>query len=99
MEPGVSAAGQWKAAAEVFEGMAGGGCKPDSVTYGTLITALDRGGQWTRALEVPTQVFTNFLKGLVHMVFGQGVDSGHVPGVDLLCPAPFMATPQQRSLN
>ena len=27
-------------------------CKPDSVTYGTLISAFDKGGQWTQALQV-----------------------------------------------
>lgn len=48
----VIAAGQWKAAREVFEGMGASGCKPDAVTFSTLITAYDKGGQWPLALQV-----------------------------------------------
>jgi uncharacterized protein HemY len=48
----VHAAGQWKAAQDVFEQMLPCGCKPDAVTYGILITAYDRAGQWCRALQV-----------------------------------------------
>ena len=28
-------------------------CRPDSVTYGSLIAAFEKGGQWTLALQVP----------------------------------------------
>ncbi len=28
------------------------GCSPDSITFGALITALERGGQWRHALQV-----------------------------------------------
>ena len=48
----LAAAGQWKTAAEVFEGMASSACKPDAVTFSTLITAYDKGGQWPLALQV-----------------------------------------------
>ena len=33
--------------------MASSGCKPDAVTFSTLITAYDKGGQWPLALQVP----------------------------------------------
>lgn len=29
-----------------------GGCRPDVVTYTALISALEKGGQWARALQV-----------------------------------------------
>ncbi len=45
------AAGQWKPAQEVFEQMLPCGCKPDAVTYGILISAYERGGQWCRAIQ------------------------------------------------
>lgn len=48
----VSAAGQWKAAQEVFEQMLPCGCKPDGATYGILIGAYDKGNQWCLALQV-----------------------------------------------
>lgn len=35
------------------------GCKPDSVTYGGLITALEKGGQWRRALAAFEQMKSN----------------------------------------
>ena len=54
-----AAGGQWKAAQEVFEQMLPCGCKPDSMTYGILISAYDKGNQWCLALQVskidPTQ--------------------------------------------
>ena len=28
------------------------GCKPDSITYGILISAYDKGNQWCLALQV-----------------------------------------------
>jgi pentatricopeptide repeat protein len=46
------AAGQWKAAQEVYEQMLPCGCKPDSMTYGILISAYDKGNQWCLALQV-----------------------------------------------
>jgi len=48
----ISAAGQWKAAQEVFEQMLPCGCKPDGMTYGILISAYDKGNQWCLALQV-----------------------------------------------
>ena len=47
-----AAAGQWKAAQEVFEQMLPCGCKPDGMTYGILISAYDKGNQWCLALQV-----------------------------------------------
>jgi len=44
--------GQWETAREIFDGMLSNNCKPDAITYGTLIAALDRGGQWGHALQV-----------------------------------------------
>ena len=35
------------------------GCKPDSVTYGGLILAYEKGGQWRRALAVFDQMKSN----------------------------------------
>lgn len=46
------AGGQWKTAAEIFDGMLPNQCKPDAVTYGTLISAFEKGGQWGSALHV-----------------------------------------------
>ena len=48
------AVGQWKPAQEVFEQMLPCGCKPDAVSYGILISAFERGGQWCRAIQVCT---------------------------------------------
>jgi pentatricopeptide repeat protein len=36
--------------------MLGQGCTPDAITYGALICALDRGGQWRRALGAFAQM-------------------------------------------
>ena len=46
------AGGQWETAREIFNGMISSSCKPDAITYATLIAALDRGGQWGHALQV-----------------------------------------------
>jgi len=46
------AGGQWETAREIFDGMISHSCKPDAITYATLIAALDRGGQWGHALQV-----------------------------------------------
>ena len=46
------AGGQWETAREIFQGMMPSGCKPDAITYGTLISVLDRGSQWGHALQV-----------------------------------------------
>jgi hypothetical protein len=46
------AGGQWETAREIFDGMISNSCKPDAITYATLIAALDRGGQWGHALQV-----------------------------------------------
>ena len=35
------------------------GCKPDSVTYGGLILAYEKGGQWRRALAALDQMKSN----------------------------------------
>ena len=35
------------------------GCKPDSVTYGGLILAYEKGGQWRRALAAFDQMKNN----------------------------------------
>lgn len=43
---------------ELFDQMQGKGCKPDSVTYGGLILAHERGGQWRRALTAFDQMKT-----------------------------------------
>lgn len=53
--PRHTAGAQWEKAQEVFEQMtAGGGCRPDVVTYTALISALEKGGQWRLALSVST---------------------------------------------
>ncbi len=44
--------GQWEKALELFDQMQQRNCKPDAVTYGALLHALDMGGQWQRASVV-----------------------------------------------
>ena len=48
----LSAAGQWETALEIVKGMTDSTCKPDAITYGSLIAAYEKGGQWTMALQV-----------------------------------------------
>ena len=45
-------AGQWAAALGVVERMEARGCRRDAATYSLLLTALDKGHQWRRALQV-----------------------------------------------
>lgn len=57
---GVYLAGaQWEKAMELFEQMQAKGCKPDSVTYGGLILAFEKGNQWRRALAAFDQMKNN----------------------------------------
>ena len=51
------AGGQWETAREIFQGMMPSGCKPDAITYGTLISVLDRGNQWGHALQVMSVLY------------------------------------------
>lgn len=44
---------------ELFEQMQAKGCKPDSVTYGGLILAFEKGDQWRRALAAFDQMKNN----------------------------------------
>jgi len=50
---------QWEKAVELFDQMQTKGCKPDSVTYGGLILAYEKGGQWRRALAALDQMKSN----------------------------------------
>lgn len=50
--PYLPAAGQWAAALGVVERMEARGCRRDAATYSLLLTALDKGHQWRRALQV-----------------------------------------------
>ena len=52
------AAGQWRHSVDIFEQMEHMGCEPDAGTYGALLTAFDKGNQWTRALQVSPVTFT-----------------------------------------
>ena len=54
-----NAGAQWEKAAELFEQMQAKGCKPDSVTYGGLILAYEKGDQWRRALAAFEQMKNN----------------------------------------
>ena len=36
----------------IFNGMDRHNCKPDAITYSVIISAYDRGGEWSRALQV-----------------------------------------------
>lgn len=50
---------QWEKAVELFDQMQSKGCKPDSVTYGGLILAYEKGDQWRRALAAFDQMKSN----------------------------------------
>lgn len=50
---------QWEKAVELFDQMQAKGCKPDSVTYGGLILAYEKGDQWRRALAAFDQMKNN----------------------------------------
>lgn len=54
-----AAGAQWEKAVELFDQMQAKGCKPDSVTYGGLILAYERGDQWRRALAAFDQMKNN----------------------------------------
>jgi pentatricopeptide repeat protein len=52
----IAAGGGWQKAEQLFQQMGKQGCKPDVVTYTSLISVFDKADEWLKALRVYEQM-------------------------------------------